>query len=277
MSLDISSISRKSDGKESIEEGEIKDEKEGQRLRRQKQRLDSISEDEKDKVKEKSPIKDRENKDKREERPRKRRYSSNSEDEKDNAKRTRRSEPSRSRVERPKLVAGEYPSHEIPSKWNLSFEPEELTEVEPRKKLNSKRKTLSPQPIPITESSEAESSSNSPVKKVKMESVIGNFWRVKPPFPRAKTIIAKDGTCLSLFFTNKYVFSNHFPADFTVNGINYSCSEQYYMRFKAVYFGDNEIAEYIMQTSDPKEMKRYGRQVEDFDEEKWKKVSLQVR
>uniref|UniRef100_A0A914QET9 NADAR domain-containing protein n=1 Tax=Panagrolaimus davidi TaxID=227884 RepID=A0A914QET9_9BILA len=255
------------------------------------------------KEREESKLKVREEKD--DGRSRKRRYthsSSDSDDDKDGkerVKRSRRSEPSRkyessssTKVERrhfysrrsnppplpkvdlAKLAAGEYPIHKIPTKWNLSFDSKELTEIETIKKSKPKIRMQSPQPIPISESSETESSSSSPTKAVR--TVIGNFWRVKPPFPRAKTIIATDGTCLSLFFTDKYVFSNHFPADFTVNGIAYSCSEQYYMRFKAVYFGDAEIAESIMQTSDPKEMKRYGRQVEGFDEEKWKNVSLQV-
>jgi ribA/ribD-fused uncharacterized protein len=189
---------------------------------------------------------------------------------------SRRSEPPPlPEVNFSKLAAGEYPIHVIPKKWNLSFKPEELIEIKPIEKKKKPKRESSPQPITI--SSGTESSSNSPLKKMpKRLSFIANFWRAKPPFPRPKFVIAKDGTCLSLFFTNRYVFSNHFPADFTVNGITYSCSEQYYMRFKAIYFGDEEIAAQMMQTSDPKEMKRLGRQVEGFDENIWKKVSCQV-
>uniref|UniRef100_A0A914PFJ9 Uncharacterized protein n=1 Tax=Panagrolaimus davidi TaxID=227884 RepID=A0A914PFJ9_9BILA len=198
------------------------------------------------KEREESKIKVREEKD--DGRSRKRRYthsSSDSDDDKDGkerVKRSRRSEPSKkyessssTKVERrhfysrrsnppplpkvdlAKLAAGEYPIHKIPTKWNLSFDSKELTEIETIKKSKPKIRMQSPQPIPISESSETESSSSSPTKAVK--TVIVNFWRVKPPFPRAKTIIATDGTCLSLFFTDKYVFSNHFPADFTVNGM----------------------------------------------------------
>uniref|UniRef100_A0A914Q887 NADAR domain-containing protein n=1 Tax=Panagrolaimus davidi TaxID=227884 RepID=A0A914Q887_9BILA len=43
-----------------------------------------------------------------------------------------------------------------------------------------------------------------------------------------------------------------------------------------MFFYDTKTEHLIMQTSDPKKMKRYGRQVEGFDEQKWNKINLQV-
>jgi ribA/ribD-fused uncharacterized protein len=44
---------------------------------------------------------------------------------------------------------------------------------------------------------------------------------------------------------------------------------------KAVYFGDMEIAKKIVETSNPKENKKLGRQVKGFDVEKWSQVNFQ--
>ena len=45
---------------------------------------------------------------------------------------------------------------------------------------------------------------------------------------------------------------------------------------KAKYFCNPDIATLISETSDPKEMKRLGSQLENFDAVAWRKVSLQV-
>lgn len=82
--------------------------------------------------------------------------------------------------------------------------------------------------------------------------------------------------------TNKYVFfwdgiySQWYQAPMTIDGVYYNCCEQYMMHQKALFFGDTEIAEKIMLTSHPKDQKQLGRQIRDFNKEKWDRVNLQI-
>ena len=67
----------------------------------------------------------------------------------------------------------------------------------------------------------------------------------------------------------KNCFSQWYPSDFIIDGVKYNCCEQYMMAQKAKLFNDNEMLNAIMQTSDPREIKVYGRQVKNFDAKKW--------
>ena len=67
-------------------------------------------------------------------------------------------------------------------------------------------------------------------------------------------------------------FSNWHPSKFTIDGTEYTCSEQYYMRQKALCFGDKKSASAIMATSSPGVMKRIGICVKGFDQSKWDMV-----
>ncbi|MBO4407742.1 MAG: NADAR family protein [Clostridiales bacterium] len=66
--------------------------------------------------------------------------------------------------------------------------------------------------------------------------------------------------------------SNWYPAEFTVDGVSYNCSEQYMMHQKALFFGDKASAEKIMSTSDPALQKKYGSNVMPFDGDTWQGV-----
>ena len=63
---------------------------------------------------------------------------------------------------------------------------------------------------------------------------------------------------------------------FAVDGITYSCAEQYMMAEKARVFHDKVMLEKIMETAHPKEMKAYGRAVQNFDEEHWNAVAYSI-
>lgn len=80
------------------------------------------------------------------------------------------------------------------------------------------------------------------------------FWGHKPP---------ADGG------VNEACFSQWWMCRFTVDGVQYSCAEQYMMAEKARMFGDGEMLEQIMRAHSPKEMKAYGRAVRSFDADKW--------
>ncbi|XP_077981733.1 protein irg-1-like [Glandiceps talaboti] len=94
---------------------------------------------------------------------------------------------------------------------------------------------------------------------------------------RTKTAKAKSSSSVQNTKSEKYTFfwkiqspfSQWFPANFTVDGITYSCAEQYMMHQKAVMFGDREMAKKIMKTNKPKAMKAFGRKVQNFEVQTW--------
>jgi len=53
------------------------------------------------------------------------------------------------------------------------------------------------------------------------------------------------------------------------HGVNFNTAEQGMMYYKAILFGDNEIAAKILESKNPKEQKDLGRQVKGYDEQKW--------
>ena len=54
--------------------------------------------------------------------------------------------------------------------------------------------------------------------------------------------------------------------------IHFSSSEQYFMWLKATEFDDHETAEKILKAKTPKEAKKLGREVKNFDDEEWREV-----
>jgi hypothetical protein len=72
-------------------------------------------------------------------------------------------------------------------------------------------------------------------------------------------------------------FSNFYPCEFKCfDGKTFSCSEQAFMYAKAKYFCDYEIAEKIMQETDPYKIKKLGRKVKNFDEYLWSTARYQM-
>lgn len=84
--------------------------------------------------------------------------------------------------------------------------------------------------------------------------------------------------------TNKYVFfwkekpfcnftrcriKYEWPDSKDGEAIYFSSSEQMFMWFKAIYFGDFVIADKILQTDDPETARRLGREVKNYDDEVW--------
>ena len=85
------------------------------------------------------------------------------------------------------------------------------------------------------------------------------------------------------FFTNdQYVLfksgipSQWYPSPFTLDGINYVNCEQRMMYMKAKVFGDDRIMKLVMETEDPKEHKKYGREVVNFDPVKWGELAFDI-
>lgn len=75
---------------------------------------------------------------------------------------------------------------------------------------------------------------------------------------------------------NESCLSQWWKCTFTVNGITYSCAEQFMMAEKARMFKDEEMLSMIMNAKHPKEMKAYGRAVKNFDPERWSSACYEI-
>ena len=82
--------------------------------------------------------------------------------------------------------------------------------------------------------------------------------------------------------TDNYVFfwsgiySQWHKAPMVIDKVEYNSCEQYMMHQKALLFGDTEIAELIMKESNPREQKKYGRMIKNFDKSVWDKNCLAI-
>lgn len=76
----------------------------------------------------------------------------------------------------------------------------------------------------------------------------------------------------TVFYSSESPFSQWYRSRFKVNGIEYSCTEQYMMYQKALYFGDTETAQKVLQATNPRDQKMLGRKVKNFSDERWKRV-----
>lgn len=59
----------------------------------------------------------------------------------------------------------------------------------------------------------------------------------------------------TFFYRSHSPFSQWYPSDFVVDGMEFNCAEQYMMLKKAQLFGDEEAALKIMQAPTPREQK----------------------
>ncbi|CAB1119198.1 unnamed protein product [Ectocarpus sp. CCAP 1310/34] len=64
-------------------------------------------------------------------------------------------------------------------------------------------------------------------------------------------------------------FSQWAPSTFTVDGVAYSCAEQFFAAEKARLFGDRCALQNITRVSDPALHKNFGREVRGFDQSLW--------
>lgn len=80
------------------------------------------------------------------------------------------------------------------------------------------------------------------------------------------------------FWQTSSPFSNWHPVKYTINGIDFNCSEQGVMYEKALLFGDTDIAQQILQcvSSQQRLMKQLGRGVKGFNESLWEKNRIRI-
>ena len=87
------------------------------------------------------------------------------------------------------------------------------------------------------------------------------FWGHNPP---------KDGSI------NQSCLSQWWLCNFKINGVQYSCAEQYMMAEKARIFKDEEMLENIMNSDSPAKMKAFGREVKNFDKDVWSEHCYEI-
>jgi ribA/ribD-fused uncharacterized protein len=71
-------------------------------------------------------------------------------------------------------------------------------------------------------------------------------------------------------------FCQWYRSPFTVNGVQYTCAEQYMMAQKARLFLDDVSLAKIMATDSPSEQKALGKRVKGFVKEQWEAVARDV-
>jgi hypothetical protein len=64
-------------------------------------------------------------------------------------------------------------------------------------------------------------------------------------------------------------FSNWHPSEFVIDGITFNCGEQMMMYKKAILFNDFETAEKILAEPHPRNQKKLGREVKNFNKLTW--------
>jgi len=74
-----------------------------------------------------------------------------------------------------------------------------------------------------------------------------------------------------IYFKSGYP-SQWYISPFIIDGQIYNCCEKWMMANKADFFGDIEIKKLIMNSDEPKEQKILGRNVKNFDADKWNEV-----
>lgn len=70
---------------------------------------------------------------------------------------------------------------------------------------------------------------------------------------------------------NEKVLSNFYYSKIKYKNLIFSSSEQLFMYKKAELFKDDQMKEKILKAKTPKEAKRYGRLVKNFDAKVWDK------
>ena len=80
----------------------------------------------------------------------------------------------------------------------------------------------------------------------------------------------------TFFYGKQSPFSQFHPASFRIDGVKYSCAEQYMMHQKALKFGDEKQARLIMKETNPARIKNMGRLVKGFDRTTWNAMSFKI-
>jgi ribA/ribD-fused uncharacterized protein len=84
-----------------------------------------------------------------------------------------------------------------------------------------------------------------------------------------------------LFYSHNKTYgymSNFYPSKFVDDNVEYNCSEQYFMKKKQELFDPTNItlANKILTNNIPSEIKKFGRQVKNYDEDIWNNMRYDI-
>jgi len=79
-----------------------------------------------------------------------------------------------------------------------------------------------------------------------------------------------------LFWQPPAVFGQWTESAFEIDGIRYTCAEQYMMAAKARLFADETTLASILAATLPRDQKMLGRQVRNFDEHVWNRERMDI-
>ncbi|ELP87806.1 hypothetical protein EIN_273230 [Entamoeba invadens IP1] len=68
---------------------------------------------------------------------------------------------------------------------------------------------------------------------------------------------------------NKSCLGQWYPSPFDYNNQHFLFAEQFMMAYKAKLFHDDEMYQKIMKSTEPRQMKKFGQQVRNFDSDVW--------
>lgn len=80
----------------------------------------------------------------------------------------------------------------------------------------------------------------------------------------------------TFFWQTESPFSQWHSSHFVIDGVPFKTAEHYMMWKKAIMFGDIQIAEEVLITKHPRDVKALGRKVKGFVKEDWEDVCQQV-
>jgi len=78
------------------------------------------------------------------------------------------------------------------------------------------------------------------------------------------------------FYETKNCFSQWYKCEFKIGGTQFSSAEQFMMHRKALLFNDQNSAEMILETNNPREQKEIGRCLNGFDDSIWVKNAVDI-
>ena len=94
------------------------------------------------------------------------------------------------------------------------------------------------------------------------------FWETKSPFSQWHKSLFKSSDVS--FHKGIYEQQKEYLKSSLPNELEFSSAEQFMMYHKAIIFLDREIADNILNTSNPRKLKELGRQVKNYDDDIWK-------
>ena len=84
-----------------------------------------------------------------------------------------------------------------------------------------------------------------------------------------REVVSMDRVFFHLITEENGYLSNWYPSSFEIEGVKFSCVEQYLMYKKATLFEDTVIAKRILETEEPAIIKKLGREVRNYKDAVW--------